>query len=135
MSANEALSGRQFKDAKFPHPDDWMFAASRHGRWHGVAQPVPKGYSGNPSDLPEGIYHMPTEHLRVTDPDRVRKKAGSALEGRIAAEGIKKPVHLDSRSRELVDGNHRVAAAINLGLPTVPTMVTHPSLERRRRFL
>ena len=134
MSAGEALSNKQFNDSKFPHPDDAAFVLARQGRWRGRLSPVPHDYNGNPQTLPEGVYDMPTKHLRVTDPDRVRKKSGSALEQKIAKEGIRTPVHLSGRSNELVDGNHRVSVAINLGLPTVPTLVSHMTPERMQRW-
>lgn len=129
----------------YDHPDDqWMDPKRiQRGKWREQVKEIPEEHrrpNGKPdfATLPEGVYHIPTDSISVTDPGRVRKKSGSALERNIAEKGVSNPVKLvtyPSGGYAVSDGNHRVNASGNLGLPTVPAMVIHSgNKERMQRW-
>ncbi len=46
-----------------------------------------------------------------TMPADANKPGGRTLYDSIAASGVRKPVHLDPRAEQVIDGHHRIAAA------------------------
>lgn len=136
MSASGSL-GRQFS-----HPDDAIFKLPlSRGRWTQHVKPLSSEHVQDGrvdwKSVPEGVYEVPTHLLAVEDPGRVRKKTGSATERSIAAQGIRTPIDIgmsENGSVGLTDGNHRVQAAHNLGLPTVPVRFLRATPERMQRF-
>ena len=76
----------------------------------GIRSDTPMGGIGPDQLTDEEAWNYKLEESR-TMPADANKPGGRTLYDSIAASGVRKPVHLDPRAEQVIDGHHRIAAA------------------------
>ena len=98
----------------------------------GIRSDTPMGGIGPDQLTDEEAWNYKLEESR-TMPANENKPGGRTLYDSIAASGVRKPVHLDPRVEQVIDGHHRIAAASE-AQPDNPMEVRYKARNDRGKF-